>query len=434
MSMQGRLNIFQRAMLLWNDLHPYNAVHTVEVPAALDRERLGNILNRALESHGLTGLILDRNAKTYHYGGGPSAEQIAMVPAGQDASMALVDEIQRQLNTAFVLDQSTTPFRFFVIEAQTSFYFGISYFHMVAGAESLVLLMQDLVNTFLDRDERGLSPPVNLYPTTYGPWLRRHPGILLRKVANLPSLFWQLKRSWRPRYSDEMNTDIGFDLFSLSASQLEQLKSTGKSWGITLNDLFLAFMLKIFAPLTDHRAFSSSRNRLSIGTIVNIRKDLKVDSRRTFGLFLGSFVVTHAVPEGISLKQLAEDVNRQTSHIKRTRRYMGTPLDLASSIRSLSMLSTERKKKFYQKHYPLWGGLTNMNLNTTWPQSNQTKPVNYFRAVSTGPATPLVLSITTVQDRVNISISFRTTVFSKADIEYVKSEFLSLLQHLMDNP
>jgi NRPS condensation-like uncharacterized protein len=223
-------------------------------------------------------------------------------------------------------------------------------------------------------------------------------------------------------------------LFSLNALQLEQLKSTGKSWGVTLNDLFLAFMLKIFAPLTDHRAFSTSRNRLSIGTIVNIRKDLKVDSRRTFGLFLGSFVVTHAVPEGISLKQLAEDVNRQTAHIKRTRRYMGTPLDLASSIRSLSMLSTERKKKFYQKHYPLWGGLTNMNLNTIWPQSNQTKPVNYFRAVSTGPATPLVLSITTVQDVVNISVSFRTTVFSKADIEYVKSEFLSLLQHLMDHP
>ena len=434
MSMQGRLNIFQRAMLLWSDLHPYNAVHTVEVPAALDTERLSNILNRALETHGLTGLALDRTTKTYHYQGGPSAEKIAMVPAGQDASIALADEIQRQLNTAFVLDKSTTPFRFFVIESHSTFYFSISYFHMVAGAESLVLLMQDLVNTFLDRNERGLCPPVNLYPPTYGRWLRRHPLALLRKVANLPSLFWQLNRSWRPRYSDEMDMNIGFGLFSLNATQLEQLKLASKTWGVTLNDLFLAFMLKIFAPLTDHRAFSSSRNRLSIGTIVNIRKDLDVDSRQTFGLFLGSFVVTHAVPEDISLKQLTKDVNQQTSYIKRTRRYMGTPLDLASSIRSLSMLSTERKKKFYQKHYPLWGGLTNMNLNTIWPQSNETKPINYFRAVSTGPATPLVLSITTVQDMVNISISFRTTVFSKADIDYVKSEFLSLLQHLKDHP
>ena len=230
-----------------------------------------------------------------------------------------------------------------------------------------------------------------------------------------------------------MDMDIGFGMFSLTAPQLEHLRSTGKAWGVTLNDLFLALMLKIFAPLKDHRALSSKRNRLSIGTIVNIRKDMGVDSRQTFGLFLGSFVVSHAVPEDISLKDLALDVNRQTSRIKRARRYMGAPLDLASSLRTLSMLSTERKKKFYQKHYPLWGGLTNMNLNTIWPQSNATRPINYFRAVSTGPTTPLVLSITTVQDRVNISVSYRTTVFSKVDIEYVKSEFPSLVQQLKDH-
>lgn len=432
--MTGRLNIFQRAMLLWNDLHPYNAVHTVEVPAPLDMERLSNTLNNALETQGLTGLILDRSTKTYYYRGGPATEKIAMVPAGSDAVGALTDEIQRQLNTAFMLEEHTTPFRFFVIETDSSFYFSISYFHMVADAESLVLLMQDLVNTFLGRNKRGLCPPVNLYPTTYGRWLRRHPVTLLRKLANLPYLYVQLNRSWRPRYVDEMDVNIGFDFFSLKAPQLEQLKLASKTWRVTFNDLFLAFMLKIFASLKDHRVSSRKRKQFSIGTIVNIRKDMEVDSRQTFGLFLGSFVVTHAVPDGIGLKQLAEDVHRQTSRIKRTRRYMGTPLDLASSIRSVSMLSTERKKKFYQKHYPLWGGLTNMNLNTIWPQSNETTPVNYFRAVSTGPATPMVLSITTVQEMANISISFRTTVFSTADINHIKSEFLSLLQHLKDHP
>jgi hypothetical protein len=433
MTMPGRLNIYQRAMLLWNDLHPYNAVHCVELPATLELERLGNILNRVLEAHGLTGLTVDRNTKTYHYQGGPSAEQIEVIPAGEDPSISLADEIQRQLNTAFIPDGSITPFRFFVIESHSSFYFGIAYFHMVAGAESLVLLMQDVVNRYLGRGERGFCPPVNLYPATYGQWLRRHPGTVLRKIINIPKLYWQLNRSWRPRYRDEMDMDIGFGMFSLTASQLEQLKSTGKKWGVTLNDLFLALMLKVFAPLKDHRALSSKRNRLSIGTIVNIRKDMAVDSRQTFGLFLGSFVVSHAVPDGISLKDLAMDVHRQTSRIKRARRYMGAPLDLASSLRTLSMLSTERKKKFYQKHYPLWGGLTNMNLNTIWPQSKEAKPINYFRAVSTGPTTPLVLSITTVQETVNISVSYRTTVFSKADIETVKSEFPNLVQQLKDH-
>lgn len=70
MTMQGKLNIFQMAMLLWNDLHPYNAVHVTGLSETLDRERLQNTLSSTLESLGLTGLMLDRQAATYQYHGG----------------------------------------------------------------------------------------------------------------------------------------------------------------------------------------------------------------------------------------------------------------------------------------------------------------------------------------------------------------------------
>ena len=62
----------------------------------------------------------------------------------------------------------------------------------------------------------------------------------------------------------------------------------------------------------------------------------------------------------------------------------------------LIFFSPERRKKFYQKNYPLWGGITNMNLNSLWTSGQKRVPLDYFRAVSTGPATPLVLSVTTV--------------------------------------
>ena len=48
-----------------------------------------------------------------------------------------------------------------------------------------------------------------------------------------------------------------------------------------------------------------------MGCIVNLRKDLGVDSRRTFGLFLGSFMVTHEVPEGMSLRELRALARRE---------------------------------------------------------------------------------------------------------------------------
>ena len=430
MSLAGRLNIFQRAMLIWNDLHPYNAVHTVEVSEPLNMDRLSSTLNSVLEAHKLTGLILDKTTKTYEYKGSPAAVKISEISAGDNAGLALNDQIQQQLNTAINLEENGTPFRFTVIRTDASFFFSIVYLHVTAGAESLVLLMQDIVNAYLGLKERGLSPPVNLYPDTYGRWLRRHPLIILRKIANLPLLYWQLNHSWRPCYRDEMNVNIGFESFSLDAKRLQLLKQASKAWGVTLNDLFLAFMFKVFASLSDHRVDSKKRNRFSIGTIVNIRNNLEVDSRHTFGLFLGSFVTTHPVPQGINIEQLAGDIQRQTSRIKSTRRYMGTPIDLALSIRSLSILSLERRKKFYQKHYPLWGGLTNMNLNTIWPQPKDEHAINYFRAVSTGPTTPMVLSVTTVQDKVNIGVSYRTTVFTKADIDQVQSEVQGLFKQL----
>ena len=64
-----------------------------------------------------------------------------------------------------------------------------------------------------------------------------------------------------------------------------------------------------------------------------------------------------------------------------------------------------------------------MNLNSLWEQDGRMAPLDYFRGVSTGPVTPLVLSITTVGDRANLGLSYRTTVFSAADVENLERQF-----------
>ena len=48
------------------------------------------------------------------------------------------------------------------------------------------------------------------------------------------------------------------------------------------------------------------------------------------------------------------------------------------------------------------------------------EPIDYLRAVSTGPVTPLVLSVTTTGERVNVALSYRSTVFSDAEIGQVQ--------------
>jgi len=71
-----------------------------------------------------------------------------------------------------------------------------------------------------------------------------------------------------------------------------------------------------------------------------------------------------------------------------------------------------------------------MNLNAIWDQQRVEKPVDYFRAVSTGPVTPLVLSITTAGNNVNIGVTYRSAVFSMEQVEQIKENFLRQVKQL----
>jgi len=232
-----------------------------------------------------------------------------------------------------------------------------------------------------------------------------------------------LRRSSKPRYRDFQDQSNGVSVFSLPSEDLQDLFRMGKAWGVTLNDLFLALLLKALSPLA-HKRFSAVRRRqLTLGSIVNIRKDLAVDSLKTFGLFLGSFIVTHPVPEGISTETLAREIQRQTVEIKKGRLYLGTFIELWLGRLLVSLYTPDHRNKFYPKNYPLWGGITNMNLNPLWEQRDGGKAFDYFRAVSTGPITPLVLSVTTVKDVANLGLTFKKTVFSESEIDGFISSF-----------
>lgn len=64
------------------------------------------------------------------------------------------------------------------------------------------------------------------------------------------------------------------------------------------NDLFLAFLFRGLAPLVTPGRLHEKRSEISIGCSVNARRDFGVDGREQFDPCLGSFIVTHAVPEG----------------------------------------------------------------------------------------------------------------------------------------
>ena len=426
--MAGKLNIFQMTMLQWNSLHAYNAVHVVRVPRPLDLPRLSHLIDGELEQLGLTGLSIDQGKGTFEYRGGPVRYELKVVAAASNMHTTLAREMETQLNTPFVNQGALDPFRFFVIEEERSFYLGIVYFHVVAGAESIILLLKQFVNRYLGQERSVFSYPLDVYPKGYGtltPWNRR---LLFRKLLRFPSMAAELKKSSKPRYRDFQDQTNGVSVFSLPPGDLQGLMRTGKRWGVTLNDLFLALLLKALSPLASKRFSAERRRQMTVGSIVNIRRDLGIDSLKTFGLFLGSFLISHPVPEGISTETLAREIQRQTLEIKREKLYLGTPIELWLGRLLVSLHPRNHRNKFYPKNYPLWGGITNMNLNPLWEQGDEDRTIDYFRAVSTGPITPLVLSVTTVKDIANLGLTFKKTVFSESEIEGFVSHFTKSIQ------
>ncbi len=422
--LQGRLNYFQKTMLDWNDLHAYNAVHGVRIFAAPDLPALQHAIRDTLAFHGLSRLTLDRKKGMIRYTDAPAPCEVKVLACAANPPEILRAEIERQINTGFAMAETFQPFRFFIVREKESFWLGLAYFHAVADAVAIVQLLQEICQACQGAARPHGAEKFHLARTGW----HCNPIEWARQVAGFFSQLRQQRRSVRVMHSRLNDGRNRFEQLTLGPDTLPALAAAAKSWDVTINDIFLAVLLVCCSPFTRHRFNHPSRRRIGLGCIVNTRGDLGRADPHDWGLFLGSFLVSHETPDGVGLRELAQDIRLQTRDIKRRKAYAGPPVELALGRYLLSFFSTEYRPKLYQKHYPLWGGITNMNLNSLWPQPPGAQPLQYFRGVSTGPVTPLVLSVTTAGAVMNVGLTFRATTFTDAQIGEVKKLFLQSLE------
>ncbi len=433
-SAPGRLNVFQRAMLQWNDLHPYHAVDVLRFGGRPEVDRLRQVVARRLSLRGLASLRIHRSAGTFHYDGAPLPVEIHEVDAGTDPAGSLNTEIERQLGLRFDAAGRFLPFRFFVLVEESSFLLGTTYFHPVADGESVARLLRDVATDYVTGRSGEVRAALELHPRRHDRLLAsRSPGVTARKVLALPSEIRAHKRSWRPPLRDPEDLSNRVRVTPWPADALARLTGTARAWGVTLHDLLLAMSLRALAPLATRRHDEPRRRNLTLGTIVNVRRDHGIDGGRVFGLFLGSFVVSHGVPEGIGLGPLAAEVQRQTSAVKRSRLYLATPLELRLASRLIAWSPIPERRTFFYRNYPIAGGITNMNLNELWPDDG-TRPLDYLRAVSTGPVAPLVLAVVTFGGRMHCSLIWRPAVFTPEDVDLVSVGLSRQLAELEPGP
>jgi hypothetical protein len=422
----SRFNFFQRMMLRWRELHPYNPVHVVRVPVALDTERLRAAIAAQLESLGLTGLVVDRAHWRYRFDGGPAAVELTVLASGADGPALLARTIEREFNRPFVQAAHEQPLRFIAIDEGAAFQLLLVYDHYVASGDSIADLLTQLACALTGPAAASAPRPMSRRSASYRGALLRHPGWLLRSLLGVPRMAADARRAWRVPYThieDGSNAYLGVPV---DAARTAALRAAAKAWGVTFNDLMLACLLQALSPLAAKRRDAPRRNRLAVASIMNMRRDLRPEARHALSPFLAAFRVSHTVPQGIGLQQLALDVQRQTANIKRKHLYLQSLLALGLSALLWPVLTPLQRLGFYPKHFAVWAGITALDLNQLWAVADAagTAGLDYLRAVPTGPLCPLVLAVTSVNDQMHLGFAFRTSAFSREAVDAVAAAML----------
>ncbi len=420
--MRGRLNLFQRTMLRWRELYPYSAVHVVRVERRLDADALVIAIEKQLRAWGLRGLSLDPSRRRYEYDGVAAPVEFAVVPGGGDPDLSLEREIESQLNRAFPAGPAIDPFRFFAVADGTAFHLGLAYDHFVAGGESAIRLLGAIVARYANPAALAEGVAPNRYPPTYRALFARDPLLFIRMLAQLPSLVELTRRSHRPRYRDATDVSNGFARFRLKRSEFDRLRAIGRSWGVTLNDLLMALLLRCVEPYAAGRLGEPRRREICIGSIVNIRAEFPPSAANAFGQFLAALRVTHPVPPGATLESLARDVRAATADIKENRWYLRSIVVLALGAMCWPFLSPARRQRFYGKHHPAWGAVTSLNVDAHWGGGG-VPPRDYLRGVSTGPLVPLLLAVSTADGMLSVGVSYHRGAFTAEIADRIEAEF-----------
>ena len=431
--MKGKLNLFQAAMVRWREMHPYNAVHVVMLPRPLDRMRLEACVRRQLEGLGLTGLSLDGRRLRYEWTGGAATAPLTVIAGGDDPTATVHAEIERQLNRAFPSTGPLEPFRFFAVDTGTSFHFGLAYDHFIAGGDSIVLLLQRLVEDYCGIGRAGKTPRPVLYPPGYRRLFARQAIPLTRGLASWRQLIASCRRSIRPRYAKGGNGYNGVVFNRLDGRDQARLAHTARAWGMTQNDLILAILLKTLSPRLAERYHARRRREIAVASIVNVRGDFGGRAADGFAPMLGSFRISHPVPADIELRELADFVHRETSRVKRRKLYLQTLLAIGVSGMQWRFLSSEERLRFHAKNYAVWAGITPLQLNALWPAARAYPfAIGYLRAVATGPLSPIVVALTTLGDVVELALSFRTAALDRGSAEGVLTDIVQCVRSLAE--
>lgn len=423
MTSTSTINVFQRLARQWDLIHPYNAAQVLQIEGKAPVEALQEAWHDALNDLGLGRVKLAGAA--YHYeclNGEMALYGVRAVPAG----VRLEEWISAELNRPFD-NPAEPPFRPFVLYQDGHYFAGVVYSHWVADSVSIRAVLREWFVRLYD-PKAASRTPVKLadggYRKFFGPTSGASIGHGLMTAARWAS---SLRRARRLDVRQEMDLSVKWRYAHTPDGWIDTLHDAARRRRVTLNDMFMAAIASVcdrHVPLQ----FRPRRRALALGSIVDLRPFFGEELDNTFGLFLGVTNVVCRPSELRDPERLLSAVALQNQQQKKRGIPQASAFRMLAGIVSHRIIKPDKHLHFYQKHVPIAGGISNVNMNRSWATAYQPRPLmDYLRVSPTGPMMPIVFATTTLGDRFHFAMTYRPSIVPTERIDRITKSFVETL-------
>ncbi len=407
---RNRIGRFQQIMQRWESLAPYNAGQTLRLAGPVSIDAIRDAWQGTLQTLNPESLDI-RSA------------DLDLVRASLDQHATI------QLNRPFG-DHEPALRPFVIVDPHlltSATTFGLFYRHCIADSSSIRLLTRAWMSHLLAMQGQAgfnISTASPLIPSRRDPSMVSvfAPGHMLGEFRRLV----QIKRSRRLASPTHVESPVAWFEFDPPTGWIGRVVARSRGLGLKVNDLFVASLAVQAHRFVPHEG-SSKRQDLGIGTIADVRSPAD-DRDSRFGVRLGLLQQYIPAAHLVDFDRAIRFLSRSRSSIDRLDLDRVTQLRLALALWQHGRLDRNALLEFYRKRCPLMAGISNVNLATDSLSRIAPDPLlDYVRQSPLGPTVPLVLTPTTLGDRVTIGVTHRPALIDSTRARQLVEQFVTTL-------
>jgi hypothetical protein len=335
-----------------------------------------------------------------------------------------------ELNRPFA-DTGEPPFRPFLIRSADGrgCHFGVVYQHWIADSVAVRRLLQRWVERVF---AEGPVPPIRFRHADQGyvELARLTPGDETPGQAFLSLLRRHLRyrRVRKVQSFGEHDYPVAVSM-SQAIGLVPRLAAAARRHRAKFNDLLLAAA----ARACEHRVPTQRRGKrqdVALGSIVDLRPLARGALEDRFGLFLGFAEVVCRPKEVASPQRLIQTIARQSQLYRRRGIWTATTGWLMAALATRPLVPPRNLYRFFRKETPIVAGVSNVNLNTTWVAADRGLIGRYLRISPTGPLAPIVFSVTTLGEDLQLSLTYRAALLNETQARELGSAFIAELDEM----